>query len=106
MRHFTPQQLHEHITTADNKPLLLDVREQWEFDYCHLAGSELIPMGQIEHHVDKLDKHQQTVVICHHGIRSRHVCYYLESIGFNDIINLEGGVEAWANDIDQKMKRY
>ena len=106
MRRFSALELHQHLGSRDNEPLLLDVREQWEFDYCQIDGSVLIPMGQIEYHVDDLDKEQETVVICHHGIRSRHVCYYLEQIGFENVINLEGGVEAWANDVDPKMKRY
>ena len=106
MRHFTAKQLHEHISTTDNEPLLLDVREQWEFDYCQIDGSKLVPMGQIQHHVNKLNPQRETIVICHHGIRSRQVCYYLESLGFTDVVNLDGGVEAWACDVDQQMKRY
>ena len=106
MRRFSALELHQHLGSGDNKPLLLDVREPWEFDYCQIDGSVLIPMGQIEYHVDDLDKNQETVVICHHGIRSRQICYYLEHIGFNNVINLEGGVEAWANDIEPQMKRY
>jgi len=106
MRQFSPLELHEHLGNGDNNPLLLDVREQWEFDYCQIAGSELIPMGQIESRIGQLDKHRETVVICHHGIRSRRVCYYLEYMGFTNVVNLEGGVERWANEVDPQMKRY
>lgn len=106
MRRFTPQELQQHLANKENDPLLLDVREQWEFDYCSLEGSELIPMGQIEHHVEELDPDRETVVICHHGIRSRQVCYYLEHMGFTNVVNLEGGVERWADDVDPQMKRY
>lgn len=106
MRRFTPLELHDYLGNGDNNPLLLDVREQWEFDYCQIDGSELIPMGQIEHHTAVLDKHRETVVICHHGIRSRQVCYYLEHVGFTNVVNLEGGVERWADDVDPQMKRY
>ncbi|MGD9390963.1 MAG: rhodanese-like domain-containing protein [Thioalkalispiraceae bacterium] len=106
MRHFTPRELHNHLGNGDNDPLLLDVREPWEFDYCRIEGSALIPMGQIEQHVEELDKDRETVVICHHGIRSRQVCYYLEYMGFTNVVNLEGGVERWADDVDPQMKRY
>jgi rhodanese-related sulfurtransferase len=47
----------------------LDVREQWEWDKCHFKNSTLLPMGQIMSNIEQLDKTQETVVICHHGIR-------------------------------------
>jgi len=87
-------------------PLLLDVREPWEFEHCQLENSKLVPMRQIPAHAEQLNPEQETVVICHHGIRSRQVAQYLESLGFTDLINLTGGVEAWANDIEPGMKRY
>lgn len=105
MRHFSPQQLKDHLTQG-GQPLLLDVREPWEFDYCRIEGSELIPMGQIHLQLDDIDPEAEIVVICHHGIRSRQVAYYLESQGFNDVINLEGGVERWAQDVEPTMRRY
>jgi len=106
MRHFSPLELQEHLSTAAEMPLLLDVREPWEFQYCHIDNSKLIPMGQILNVIDELDPEQETVVICHHGIRSRQVAYYLEQQGFNRVINLEGGVERWAQQVDPTMKRY
>ena len=105
MRHFNPKQLKQHLD-AGAEPLLLDVREPWEFDYCHIEGSELVPMGQIQTMIEELDPEEQTVVICHHGIRSRQVAYYLEHMGFTDVINLDGGVEQWAQDVEPSMKRY
>lgn len=108
MQRFSPKQLAAYLQQSDNRPLLLDVREPWEFARCHIAESELIPMQQIPLAVEqsKLDPMREIVVICHHGIRSRHVAYYLEQIGFNNVINLEGGVERWANEVDPTMKRY
>ena len=106
MRHFTPKDLQNHLHNGQSTPLLLDVREPWEYDICHLTGSELVPMRKIQQVAEAFDKNREIVVICHHGIRSRHVAYYLEQIGFNNVINLEGGVERWANEIDPTMKRY
>ena len=106
MRHFSPLDLKQHLDTAAEKPLLLDVREPWEFQYCHIDNSKLIPMGEILNVIDELDPEQETVVICHHGIRSRQVAYYLEQQGFSRVINLEGGVERWAQQVDPAMKRY
>lgn len=106
MRRFTPKELRAYLEKATSPPLLLDVREPWEFQYCHIEGSELIPMREIPAAATQLGPAQEIVVICHHGIRSRQVAYYLEQAGFTNLINLEGGVEAWAQDVDLTMKRY
>ncbi len=110
MRHFTAAKLQAYLQTVSEKkppaPLLLDVREPWEYEHCHLEHSKLVPMRQIPDHAVQLDPTQETVIICHHGIRSRQVAQYLESLGFTNLINLTGGVEAWAIDIDPSMKRY
>jgi len=106
MRRFTAKDLHGYLNECDTPPLLLDVREVFEYEKCHLAESKLIPMREIPAAIDQLDSQQETVVICHHGIRSRQVAYYLEQQGFEKVINLEGGVEAWAQDVDPNMVRY
>jgi len=106
MREFDAQQLEHYLKDCGSRPFLLDVRQPWEYDVCHIAGSQLIPMGQITAEVDALDKNRETVVICHHGIRSRQIGYYLEQAGFDNIINLKGGVDAWAKIIDKTMATY
>lgn len=85
---------------------LLDVREPWEFELCHIAGSVNIPMSRIVNSLEELDRSKATVVICHHGNRSYHVGNYLLNNGFERIINLEGGVNAWADRIEPQMARY
>jgi len=106
MLEMTPQQVHKHLQSSTEKTLLLDVRENWEFDICHIEGSELIPMNTIPHQVEKLDPEQETIVICHHGIRSRMVAQFLEQAQFKNIINLSGGVNAWAQAVDSNMTSY
>jgi rhodanese-related sulfurtransferase len=106
MRHMTARELQAYLEQAEEKPLLLDVREPWEFQHCHIEGSELIPMGQIPAAFPELDFDRETVVICHHGIRSRHVALYLENMGFTNLINLSGGVAAWAREVDPHMPTY
>ena len=106
MRHFTAKQLHEYLAQTDIDPLLLDVREPWEFEYCHIEGSKLIPMGELPAKMETLDPQQDIIMICHHGIRSRQMGYYMEQAGFKRITNLDGGVEQWADDVDPTMKRY
>jgi rhodanese-related sulfurtransferase len=53
-----------------------------------------------------LNPDAETVVICHHGVRSYHAARYLESLGFGDVVNLSGGVAAWADEVDPAMPRY
>lgn len=107
MREFSAVQLRDHLAgTEPPGPLLLDVREPWEFQICHIEGSQLIPMGHIAASVNALDRTRETVVICHHGIRSRQVARFLDYQGFDNVINLAGGVEAWARDVDRNMATY
>ncbi len=63
-------------------------------------------MGQIPSAHQALDTDRETVVICHHGIRSRHVAMFLENQGFTNLINLSGGVAAWAREVDPHMPTY
>tara|TARA_Y100001935_G_scaffold255632_1_gene270245 strand:+ start:23968 stop:24297 length:330 start_codon:yes stop_codon:yes gene_type:complete len=90
----------------ENDPFLLDVREPWEFEICRLKGSILIPMGQLIGNLEMIREKEELVVICHHGIRSRRVCHFLKSQGFEKLINLKDGLDGWAKDIDKEMKIY
>ena len=106
MRELEVEQLERYLESAEVKPLLLDVRQPWEFEICKLEDSVLIPMSTIPSRLDELDKEQETVVICHHGIRSRRVALYLDQAGFNNVINLKGGMAAWAQNVDPDMATY
>ncbi|MEM8843838.1 MAG: rhodanese-like domain-containing protein [Pseudomonadota bacterium] len=100
------QDLSDYLQNSSGATLLLDVREPWEFDTCHIEGSVLVPMRQIPSAVNELDPDQETVVICHHGIRSRSVAAYLANLDFNRIINLSGGIDQWAKEVDASMPTY
>lgn len=91
---------------ARPSPLLLDVRENWEFDTCHIAGSTLMPMQTIPARIDDLDEDAAIVCICHHGARSMQVAAFLERHGFGKIANLTGGIHAWAVQVDSTMPKY
>lgn len=106
MREIDAVELKAYLEASEESPLLLDVRQPWEFDTCHIAGSELIPMNQIQARIQELDPEKETVVICHHGIRSRSVATFLEQMGFNKVINLNGGVDSWAKTVDKEMATY
>jgi len=106
MREFTASELEAYLCECEPRPLLLDVREPWEFDKVRIEGSKLVPMRQIGEHMSDLNSSEEIVVICHHGIRSRVVCHFLESEGFSNVINLTGGVDAWAKNVDRQMATY
>jgi len=107
MGHLTPAQLKAWLTDAGRSaPVLLDVREGWEFQTAHIADSKLIPMGQISSRTGDLDPEAETVVICHHGGRSMQVASFLERNGFAKVYNLTGGVDAWARTVDPSMPKY
>lgn len=106
MKHMTPKEVKALLDQAGPSPFLLDVREPWEFETCHIEGSTLIPMGQIPQRFEELDSEQETVVICHHGRRSLQIAEYLEHAGFTNLINLTGGIDAWSHDVDPNMPTY
>jgi len=94
---------------ADDKrahPFLLDVRENWEFDTCHIEGATLMPMQTIPARIDDLDEDAEIVCICHHGARSLQVAAFLERHGFAKVTNLTGGIHAWALQVDPAMTKY
>ena len=100
-----PEQLQARLN-AKEEIMLLDVREAWEYDTCSIDNSINLPMSEIESNLSKWDKNLNIVVICHHGMRSYQVAAYMENIGFNNMINLEGGIELWAQTVDPEMTRY
>ena len=88
------------------KPFLLDVREPWEYEHCHLAGSVLMPMQSVPARLGELAPDADVVVICHHGGRSMQVALFLEKNGFANVHNLSGGMEAWSTTVDPSVPHY
>ena len=86
--------------------LLLDVRTDEETAVCTLPDSVHIPMNLIPLRSNELPDGLPIVVYCHHGIRSLHTAMYLADAGFETLYNLEGGIDAWAAQIDENMARY
>jgi len=90
-----------------NSPLLLDVREAWEFNTANLPGSILMPMGEVPSRShQELDPDQPIVVLCHHGARSLSVTMWLRDQGFEHVQSLAGGIERWSRIIDPTVPRY
>lgn len=91
---------------ARPRPVLLDVREPWEFQTCHIAGSVPMPMNAVPARLMELDEDAPIICICHHGARSASVATFLERNGFTQVINLAGGMHAWALQVDSSMPTY
>jgi rhodanese-related sulfurtransferase len=87
-------------------PLLLDVREPWEYEKARIEGAQLIPMREMPSRIAELDPNKEVVAICHHGGRSAQVAMFLEKAGFKKMHNLVGGVDAWSRTVDPTVPLY
>jgi rhodanese-related sulfurtransferase len=85
---------------------VIDVREAWEWDRVHLPASRLIPLGSLPTQVDALPRVGALILLCHHGARSLHATRFLREIGFGNAVNLSGGIDRWALEIDPSLPRY
>ena len=101
----TPRELAERLT-GDNPPLLVDVREEREFQFARIDGAELRPMSQLHLWMETLDKDREIAIYCHSGSRSLSVAHYLSVHGFKNLINLRGGIDAWSREVDPSIPRY
>jgi rhodanese-related sulfurtransferase len=100
-----PEELSERLNRGE-RPLILDVREPEEITIASFPGATHIPMGEIPSRVTELDPDQETVVVCHHGIRSAQVAMYLARVGFEHVSNLSGGIDLWSATVDPAVPRY
>jgi rhodanese-related sulfurtransferase len=100
----TPRELKEKLDDGD-RPEILDVRESWEFELARIEGSTLIPLSELPERFRELDPAAETVVVCHHGSRSAYATRALAQTGFRKVLNLEGGLDAYA-DVDESVPRY
>jgi rhodanese-related sulfurtransferase len=98
------------INSRDNLPVVLDVREPWELQTACVRedGFKLlcIPMREIPGRLAELDPAQPVACLCHHGMRSLQVANYLVQSGFSEVVNLQGGIDAWSHELDPSVPRY
>jgi adenylyltransferase/sulfurtransferase len=85
---------------------LIDVREPYEWRLGHIPGARLVPMGQIEDEISRLDPARETVLYCKMGMRSRHAAEALMAAGIPSVASLTGGILAWINEVDPTLPRY
>lgn len=103
---YTVQELHDKLQ-AGEKITLVDVREPDEWQICRIPGATLIPLSQFTCRApSELKPEDHIVLYCHHGVRSARAQQFLKSNGFQDVINLAGGIDDWALKVAPSMRRY
>jgi rhodanese-related sulfurtransferase len=110
MQQITPAQLPDWAAhLAARKPVLLDVREGWEYLTASVSPVGLdcvhMPMQSIPARLHELDKDRPIACLCHHGSRSLQVAAYLAQQGF-EAINVAGGIHAWSSQVDPRIPTY
>jgi adenylyltransferase/sulfurtransferase len=91
---------------AGSPCILLDVREEFEFELARIEGARLIPLGELPSRSQELDKGSEIFVYCHSGLRSERAAEFLRSNGFTRVTNVIGGIDAWSVEIDPTVPRY
>ncbi|MEZ4722831.1 MAG: rhodanese-like domain-containing protein [Flavobacteriales bacterium] len=104
MKEITVSELKARMDANDDFQLI-DVREVNEYEYCNIGG-DLIPMGEIMMNLDKISRDKDVVIHCKSGGRSSAMVQALMSRGFDNVINLRGGIMAWAAEVDQSIPTY
>ena len=107
MKQISPNELAAWLSDPRReKPVLLDVREPWEWQTARIEGAQHIPMREVPARVGEIDRDREVVAICHHGGRSQQVAMFLEKNGFAKVHNLQGGVDAWSRTVDPAVPLY
>ena len=93
------------------KPVLLDVREPWEFQTASVKGDDSfevqhMPMRTVPARYMELDRNQPIACLCHHGARSAQVVHFLMNNGFTEVVNIHGGINAWSHELDPTVPVY
>ena len=100
------EELKSKLNSGENI-VLVDCREADENKFCKIEGSTLIPLSEFEERAEgELRKDSEIYIHCHHGGRSMRACLYLEGLGYKNVANVAGGIDAWSLKVDPKVPRY
>ena len=102
----SPELVSEMLEGKDDVTILLDVRDDWEWERAHLEGAIHIPLDELGLRLKELDPHQEIVAYCHVGDRSIDACLVLWEAGFRKIRSMTGGIEAWSELVDPNVPKY
>ena len=105
VKSITALQLQE-LLGGNYPPLILDVREGEELKICALPAFVHIPLGDLQAEWEQLSGNRTIVTVCHHGRRSLQAAIFLKSHGIKEVLNLAGGMQAWAEQVDPLMAQY
>ena len=101
----SPIELNDRLK-KNEKIALIDVREPFEFEIARLPDARLLPLGKIATDFNEIPREGTAVVICKSGIRSARAIEFLRGHGFDNLLNLEGGMDAWREQVDPTMANY
>jgi rhodanese-related sulfurtransferase len=101
----SPKEVNERVARGD-KLLLVDVREQWEYDLCQIPGAKLIPLGTLPANLNTLLDAREVICYCHHGMRSLDAAVWLRQQGVEGVKSMAGGIERWSVEVDSQVPRY
>jgi molybdopterin/thiamine biosynthesis adenylyltransferase/rhodanese-related sulfurtransferase len=101
----TPEALARELAAGES-PLLLDVRQPWEWEIARIEGSRLVPLGDLATRLREVDTRAAIVTICHHGLRSAQARDLLRAAGYTQVRSLAGGIDDWARVVEPGMARY
>lgn len=90
----------------NQEAVFLDVREDSELAICRIEGALHIPMGEVPDRHEALPKNVPLIIFCHHGMRSSNVVQFLGAKGYENAVNLAGGIHAWAHEVESSMQLY
>lgn len=101
------KELHARLAAGDAL-FLLDVRQPWEHETAALPGSVLVPLDELTARADELEVPEGATIVayCHHGVRSLSAAVLLERMGYQDVVSLRGGIDAWSIHVDPTISRY
>jgi rhodanese-related sulfurtransferase len=99
------KEVNERVLRGD-KLLLVDVREQWEYDFSRIPGAKLIPLGTLPANLDTLLDADEVICYCHHGMRSLDAAVWLRQQGVQGAKSMAGGIEHWSVEVDSQVPRY
>jgi rhodanese-related sulfurtransferase len=102
-----PRAVADGLKSGEPGLILLDVREPWEVATAQIAGSKLLPMGEIPSRVfQELDPEAHIITVCHSGVRSLNVAAWMRNQGFEKVQSMSGGIDSWSREIDPAVPRY
>ncbi|MGH8002561.1 MAG: rhodanese-like domain-containing protein [Brasilonema sp.] len=104
------EELAQRLSSGDSSLQLVDVREPQEMAIAHIDGFVNLPLSQFPDWADevntRLDADAETLVLCHHGIRSAQMCQWLMVQGFTNVKNIVGGIDAYSTLVDPSIPQY